>query len=128
MHPTADTNLVINLSRAGRRVMPGVRWFPLMRNSMRKLTIQFVVALLTFSFGVGLFLLCGSLQAVEEIPAPRQRPAIPEEWKKVEAEGKFSFYIPPGMRPVELSCYLSDWERGDMLANENLLLTYGYGA
>jgi len=24
MHPTADTNIVINLNRSGRRVMPGV--------------------------------------------------------------------------------------------------------
>ena len=99
-----------------------------MRISMRKLTIRFIVALLTFSAGVGVFLLCGYLQAAEEVTAPRLRPAIPEGWKKVEAEGKFSFYLPPDMRTDDRVCYLSDWERGDTLANESLLLAYGYGA
>jgi hypothetical protein len=98
-----------------------------MRKSMRKLTIRFIVALLTFSVGVGVFLISGLLQAVEEVPVLRQRPAIPERWEKVEAEGKFSFYIPPEMREVELSCYLSDWKGGDMLANESIALDYRYG-
>ena len=94
---------------------------------MRNLLMRFIAALLTFSVGVGVFLLWGSLQAVEEIPAPRQRPVIPDGWVKVEADGKFSFYIPPDMRPVELSCYLSDFEGSDMLVNQNLFLGYGYG-
>jgi hypothetical protein len=95
---------------------------------MRKLTFGLIVAILTFTVGVAIFVLCGSLQALEEIPAPQQRPAIPEGWKKVEAEGRFSFYLPPDMKSVELSCYLSDWEGFDILANQSLGLDYGYGA
>jgi len=98
-----------------------------MRISMRKHTIRFIVALITFSVGVGVFLLCGHLRAAEAVPAPRLRPAIPEGWKKVEAEGKFSFYLPPDMSTADFLCYPSGWDRGDFLANQSLTLDYGYG-
>jgi hypothetical protein len=94
---------------------------------MRKLTVRFAVLSLTFSAGVAAFLLCGHLRAVEDVPAPLLRPAAPEGWQKVEAGGRFSFYAPPDMRAVELSCHLSDKDGGGLSANRSVLLDYGYG-
>lgn len=92
---------------------------------MRKLAIRIIAAFLTLSIGIASFVLWSVYYTVKDIPVLRERLNIPEGWKKIEVKGKFSFYLPPDMKTVELSCY---GETGglDLLENQDLGLIYSY--
>ena len=106
---------------------------------MRKLTTRLAIALLTFSIGIvsaNLWITRRARQTEEVLPpAPAvAEPPIMEDvsegWRKVDVEGKFSFYLPPNMEEVLPPNHPEAdrvFRRRKTAEDEFLYLYYAYG-
>lgn len=103
---------------------------------MRKLTIRFAMAVITFLIGIAVAGLWtpyrfhrveGTLTAKPFAADQKVTRGIPEGWKKVNIDGKFSFYLPPYMlkRKTRFRDYISTG--GGYSENGGLFLDYEYG-
>lgn len=95
---------------------------------MKRTTLGFIVALLTFAVGVTATTtwLAPSFHIAEsqsnpavESPtnASRVQQAVPAGWQKIDAKGHFTFYVPPGMKAGDvrgIDSYVGAYRNAEM--------------
>ena len=106
---------------------------------MRKMTTRLAIALLTFSFGIVTAGLWASLRFRQTEEVSTLKSTVTEArmvlddldgWKKIDVEGKFSFYLPPNMEemtPPNIPEADRVFRRRKTSEDESLYLYYTYG-
>jgi hypothetical protein len=102
---------------------------------MKRITLRLAIVLLTFMLGVVItgLIATSPFRSTEKIPVSVLSVAElnvklnhPKGWRKIDVDNKFSFYLPPDMKQVELLGNIDYYGPTEHFGDKNLMINYGY--